>query len=144
MRSFLTILSLVLTLVVCGQSKKDIAILANTRLLERTVFGTKDSLTLEKLFAKELTYIHSHGKIQNRAEALHGIVSNKSTYDIKAAMDGYTLRYEGDSAISSHILRGIEKKADGTEVQLNLLIELTWIKEGKSWKLTRRKASIAE
>lgn len=98
---------------------------------------------MEKLFAKELTYIHSHGKTQNRQEALHGIVSNKSAYAIGEWLEAYSVRYEGDSAVSSHILRGVEKKADGTEVQLNLLIELTWIKEGKNWKLTRRKASIA-
>ena len=32
-----------------------------THLLSRTVFGTKDSVTLEKLLAQTVSYGHSHG-----------------------------------------------------------------------------------
>ena len=61
------------------QSKDEIAVLANSKRLHQIVFGTKDSVALEGLLAKSLTYGHSSGKVQNRAEAIDGIVHNKST-----------------------------------------------------------------
>src|SRR3954471_21831413 len=63
-----------------AQSKDEKALVARTYLLSHTVFGTKDSLTLEDLFAKKATYGHSHGNLQTREEAIAGISRNKSVY----------------------------------------------------------------
>src|SRR5437763_17218471 len=63
-----------------AQDKKEKELIERTYLLSHTVFGTKDSLTIEDLFAKKLSYGHSGGKIQSRQEAVEGIVHNKSTY----------------------------------------------------------------
>ncbi len=61
-----------------GREEKEV--IARAYLLSHTVFGTKDSSTLEDLFAKTATYGHSHGKIQNRQEAIDGATHNQSFY----------------------------------------------------------------
>ncbi len=60
--------------------KDEQELIARSYLLSHTVFGTKDSLTLEDLFAKNATYGHSTGKIQTRREAIDGACHNQSTY----------------------------------------------------------------
>src|SRR3954471_16667820 len=108
MKQTLVILFSLLTVVVYGQSKKDREALANSRMLMTAVFDTKDSVTLDKLFASSMTYGHSSGKIQTRAEAIHGIITNKSVY-IELGVEGYKVNYVGDSIIVTHIFRATEK-----------------------------------
>ncbi len=133
---------LVLSFSADAQNKKTVKILANTALLERTVFETKDSATLEKLFAKTLTYGHSSGKIETREEAIKGIVNNKSVYTKNYSVpSGYNVFNNGDSIMVKHKFIATEKKADGTEGKLDLTIELAWIKEKGDWKLARRQAT---
>lgn len=124
------------------KSKKQLKqALANTRLLEQTVFGTKDSLTLEKLFAKDATYIHSSGKVEARAEAIRNIVQNKSVYTKLDTLVGFKANTYTDSTVITHAFVAKEKKADGSESMLRLNLELVWIKEKGKWKLFRRKAT---
>ena len=142
MKYTFVILFLLCAAIAFGQpSKKERVVLANSKLLMETVFGTKDSLTLEKLFASTLTYVHSGGNAQTRAEALHGIVNNKSTYIVTSEPQPYNVSASGDSLIVTHPYIATEKKANGTETALNLVIEMVWIKENKDWKLARRKAT---
>ncbi|MDQ6844068.1 MAG: hypothetical protein M3Z92_06935 [Bacteroidota bacterium] len=63
-----------------AQSNDEKEIIQKTYLLSHTIFGTKDSLALEGLFARTATYGHSHGKIQNRGEAIDGAMHNQSFY----------------------------------------------------------------
>ena len=141
MKNLLTILILTISTIACSQSKNERQAMANSVLLKKTVFGTKDSATLERLFAKNATYIHSSGKVESRDEAIRNIVLNKSVY---AAIDtpfSYNVKTVGDSIIVNHPFVAKEKKADGSESMLRLNLELVWIKEKKDWKLYRRKAS---
>lgn len=142
MKILLTILILIPMISVKAQSSKQLKkALANTRLLERTVFGTKDSLTLEKLFARDATYIHSSGKIETRDEAIRNIVHNKSVYTKTDTLVGFKANTYADSTIITHAFVAKEKKADGSESMLRLNLELVWIKEKGKWKLYRRKAT---
>ncbi len=115
---------------------------ANAALLEKTVFGTKDSLTLEKLFAKQVHYEHSHGQVQTREQAIHGIVTNKSAYVISTDPAPYTVDTMGDSIFVNKPFKAIEKKANGTESPLDFTVTTVWFKEGGEWKMSRRKATI--
>ncbi len=143
MKRGLIILFCFIGITAAGQSKTTIKVLANTRLLENTVFGTKDSATLEKLFATSLSYVHSSGKIESREEAIRGIVNNRSRYT-KTGSGLYSVSEQVDSMVVNQEYRATEKKEDGTESALNLSIELVWIKEKGDWKLARRQATKIE
>ncbi|HSU28302.1 MAG TPA: nuclear transport factor 2 family protein [Chitinophagaceae bacterium] len=129
---------LMIALSVKAQSKDEREILSNSRLLNNTVFGTKDSATLEGLFAKELTYGHSGGSIQTRAEAIHGISNNKSTYT-DTSLKSYSIIMGDDVAIVRYQFHETETK-EGKPAPLNLGIMLVWVKERGKWKLFGRQA----
>jgi hypothetical protein len=141
MRLFLTIILVTLAFAVQGQDKQTIKVLANAKLLDRTVFGNKDSATLEKLFASTLSYVHSSGRVETREEALRNIVHNKSLYTPVQDAFPYKVSSRGDSMVVEHVFKAIEKKADGSDSELNLSIETVWIRENKDWKLARRQAT---
>ena len=124
---------------VFAQSKDERQIIEKTYLLSHTVFGTKDSATLDDLFAKKLTYGHSHGKLQNRQEALAGAYHNQSTY-ADTAVSNVQVILEDDAAIVRHLFKAKEIKKDGTVVPLDFLMMLVWVKEKGKWRLMGRQA----
>lgn len=124
---------------VFAQSKDEKRLAARTYLLSHTVFGTKDSATLEGLFAHGLSYGHSKGKIENRAEALTNISGNKSVYT-DTAIKNIVITIQGKVAIVRHLFTAKENKVDGTVVPLNFTMMLVWVKENKEWKLIGRQA----
>lgn len=122
-----------------GQSKDEKALIERTYLLSHTVFGTKDSLTLEDLFAKKASYGHSHGNLQTREQAIAGISKNKSKYT-DTSVSIIQVVIEDDVAIVRHLFKAKENKADGTVTPLNFTMMLVWVKEKKKWRLMGRQA----
>jgi ketosteroid isomerase-like protein len=122
-----------------SQSKDEKALIERTYLLSHTVFGTKDSLTLEDLFAKKATYGHSHGNLQTREQAITGISKNKSKYT-DTSVSILQVLIEDDVAIVRHLFKAKENKADGTVTPLNFTMMLVWVKEKKKWRLMGRQA----
>lgn len=117
--------------------------LAKAKELESIVFGSKDSARLEPLFAQQITYGHSSGKLQNREEAVQGIIHNQSTYAVTKE-EPWTVKSYGDSISVKHIYRANETKGDGTVAPLNIMIETVWVKDGETMKMIRRQATKAE
>lgn len=139
MKIFFGLVFILCAAYVQAQSKDEQQLIEKTYLLSHTVFGTKDSMTLEKLFAKKLTYGHSHGNLQTREEAIKGISKNKSVYTDTALADIKVL-IEGKTAIVRHLFKANENKKDGTVSRLNFSMMLVWVKEKKEWKLMGRQA----
>jgi len=125
---------------VFAQSKDEKELVERTYLLSHTVFGTKDSLTMEDLFAKKATYGHSHGNLQTREQAIAGVTKNKSRYTDTAVSNVQVLQYDDDVAIVRHLFKANENKVDGTVTPLNFSMMLVWVKEKKKWRLLGRQA----
>lgn len=123
-----------------AQSKQEKELIERTYLLSHTVFGSKDSLTTEDLFARQATYGHSGGKIETREEAITGITKNKSTYTDTAVSNVRVVVNEKKVAIVRHLFKANEHKADGTVVPLHFTMMLVWVKEKGKWRLTGRQA----
>ncbi len=122
-----------------AQSKDEKELTEKTYLLSHTVFGTKDSMTLEKLCAKTLTYGHSHGNLQNREVMINGVSHNQSTYT-DTAVSAIKIFIQGKTAIVRYLFKANENKKDGSVVNLDFSMMLVWIKEKKEWKLMGRQA----
>ena len=122
-----------------AQSKDEKALIERTYLLSHTVFGTKDSLTLEGLFAKQATYGHSHGNLQTREEAITGISKNGSIYT-DTALTILKVIVEGKTAIVRHLFKAKETSKEGKVTPLNFTMMLVWIKEKGAWRLMGRQA----
>ena len=139
MKRLFVVLFVAIAFVASAQSKEEKEVVARTYLLSHTVFGTKDSLTLEDLFANQATYGHSHGNLQTREEAIKGISKNKSIYT-DTSVTILKVIIENNTAIVRHLFKGNEHKADGTVSPLNFTMMLVWVKENGKWRLMGRQA----
>lgn len=129
------------SLKVNAQSAKDEQqIIEKTKLLSNTIFGTKDSLTLESLFAAKASYGHSHGNLQTREEAIKSISKNRSIYKDASVKDIKIIFGAKKTAIVRYLFDADENKTDGTVTQLRFSMMLVWIKEKGKWKLFGRQA----
>jgi hypothetical protein len=122
-----------------AQSKDEKELTTKTYLLSNTVFGTKDSVTLEKLVAKTASYGHSHGNLQNREEMIKGISHNQSNYT-DTAISNIKIFIEYKTAIVRYLFKAKENKKDGTVTDLDFSMMLVWIKEKGEWKMMGRQA----
>lgn len=122
-----------------AQSKDEKALVERTYLLSQTVFGSKDSLLLEDLFARQSTYGHSHGNLQTREEAIAAISKNRSVYK-DTAVKILKVLVEGKTAVVRHLFQAKENKTDGTVTPLNFTMLLVWVKEKGKWRLMARQA----
>ena len=134
MKKLLFFVSLtILALAGFAQTKQEQALIERTYLLSHTVFGTKDSLMLEDLFARKATYGHSGGKIETRGEAIAAISKNKSVY-ADTTVSNINVIINDDVAVVRHSFKAAEKKVDGTVTPLNLSMMLVWVKEKRKWR----------
>jgi ketosteroid isomerase-like protein len=139
MKRLLVVLLVLVAFLSNAQSKDEKQLVERTYLLSHTVFGTKDSLTLEDLFAKQATYGHSHGNLQTREEAIKGISKNKSNYT-DTSVTILKVIIENKTAIVRHLFKAKENKPDGTVTPLNFTMMLVWVKEKGKWRLMGRQA----
>ncbi|MFN8251609.1 MAG: nuclear transport factor 2 family protein [Ferruginibacter sp.] len=139
MKALFTLAFIISTAVAFAQSKDEKELTEKTYLLSHTIFGTKDSATLEKLCAKTVSYGHSHGNLQNRAELIKGVTNNKSVYT-DTAVSAIKIFIQDRTAIVRYLFKANENKKDGTVVNLDFSMMLVWIKEKKEWKLMGRQA----
>lgn len=139
MKKIFTVAALLIAFASNAQDKNEKQLIERTYLLSHTVFGTKDSLTLEDLFASNLSYGHSKGKVENRREAVTNISKNTSAYK-DTALSNIKVMVEGKVAIVRHSFVAKEYKKDGTIVPLDFTMMLVWVKEHKKWRLMGRQA----
>lgn len=138
MKIFLFLLMLFISLALCAQGKKERTVLAKARSLHNAVFISRDSVELEKLFSDQLSYGHSSGKVENRQQAIQGIIHNRSVYN-DVNLGPTSVRIEGKTAVTRYLFSASELTGEGRINPLKLHIMLVW-KKKKNWKLMARQA----
>lgn len=142
-KNIVLIVFLLLTVCSFAQTKDELKVTENVKLLHGTIFGTKDSLTLERMSAREVTYGHSHGNLQDRKTFIESVSHNKSTYtNIEA--NNITVIINGNTAVSRYLLTGTETNKAGKVTELKLNILQVWVKEKKEWKMMARQAVMVD
>ncbi len=95
-----------------------------------------DKAQLERLSADQVSYGHSDGRVQNKAEFIGGVMTRKATVksitfpDLKIAV-------AGDAAIARHIYES-ETETDGKPNSVRIGNLQVWQKQGGNWKLLAR------
>ncbi|SES28495.1 nuclear transport factor 2 family protein [Pedobacter rhizosphaerae] len=97
-----------------------------------------DSTALDKLILPNLSYGHSSGKIQNKKEFMHSLLSAESDF-VEINLADQTVVIQGKTALVRHTLsaKTNDKNVPGT---VKLYILLIWSKEKGGWKLLGRQA----
>jgi len=104
----------------------------------RAAMVKADTVTLKNIIDPDLSYGHSSGKIQTKAEFVSSIATGASVF-VTLDFTEQTIKIIGNTAIVRHILTA--KTNDGGKPgAVHLSILLIWQKEHSQWKLIARQA----
>lgn len=97
-----------------------------------------DSVALDKMVLNNLSYGHSGGKIQNKQEFLHSLLSGESDF-VDINLTDQSVIIQNKTALVRHTLNAKtnDKNVPGN---VKLYILLIWSKEKSGWKLLGRQA----
>ena len=96
----------------------------------------QDKAKLEQLAAAELSYGHSSGVVQSKAEFIDGVMNRKGTVksiefpELKVGM-------AGNNAVARHLWVS-ESEMDGKPTSTKIGILSVWTKQDGAWKLLAR------
>jgi ketosteroid isomerase-like protein len=97
-----------------------------------------DQKQLENLTAKELSYGHSNGKIEDQKAFIEFLLSGESQF-VTIDLQDQTVEIVGNTGIVRHTLLA-ETNNNGTLGNIKLGVLLIWQKKGRDWKLLARQA----
>jgi hypothetical protein len=99
---------------------------------------TADRKLLEEICAEQLSYGHSNGKLQTKAEFIAGATDRKSTWKYITFSD-QTIKVVGTSAIARNIFTG-DVESEGKITPIKIGIVMVWQKQARHWKMLVRQA----
>lgn len=93
-----------------------------------------DKAALDGLLADDLTYTHSSGQLETKAQFLESLRSGKMRY-LSAQPSDQAVRLYGDTAVVTGRAE-VKANSQGQELVLSLRFTEVWVKSGGAWKLT--------
>ena len=126
-----------LSMTAMAQSKEEKEVTALVETL-RKAMEDADKTALQNIAAEELSYGHSNGHVENKAEFVEAIVSGKNDF-VKIAVSDLAVKMAGNAAIVRHKLSG-DTANDGKPATINLSVLLVFQKQKDKWKLIARQA----
>jgi len=133
-------LLIVLTLSVfslSAQSKDENAVATAVEKLNSAIVDPEKSL-LESIASEGLSYGHSGGKVQNKAEFVDDLLNGAFNFSSVSSTD-QTISISGKNAIVRHIFVAKATNA-GVPTDIRIGNVMVWRKEGGQWKLLARQA----
>jgi ketosteroid isomerase-like protein len=97
-----------------------------------------DKARLEELVADQLSYGHSSGVIESKAQFVSVVAGKKTIYKSIALLEPATT-VVGSNAIARHIFKA-ETEADGKPGSARVGVLQVWQKQDGRWKLLARQA----
>jgi hypothetical protein len=120
-----------------AQSADETAVAQAVETLRKAVFG-QEKTQLEALCADQLSYGHSDGRVETKAQFINGVMTRKAIVKSLALSD-HTIAIVGSDAIARHMLAS-ESETDGKPTSNKLGVLQVWQKQGGTWKLLARQA----
>ena len=104
----------------------------------RTAYLKQDKAALESMTAPQLTYSHSDGRIEDRAQFIKGVMDRKATVK-SLEYPELTVAVAGDTAIVRHLWVS-ESELDGKVTNTRIGVMQVYKKQDGGWKLLARAA----
>ncbi len=120
-----------------GTAEDEAAVAAAVDTLNKGILDPEQGL-LENIASDALSYGHSGGKVQNKAEFVDDLVNGSFDFETVEISD-QTISVSGDNAIVRHVFTSKATNA-GAPVDLKIGNLLVWRKENGQWKLLARQA----
>ena len=104
----------------------------------RKAWLAQDKAKLEALIAEQVSFGHSDGRVQNKAEFVDGTMTRKATVK---SLDFPELKVAivGNAAIARHLWVS-ESELDGKPTSTKIGVLAVWQKQDGSWKVLARQA----
>ena len=118
------------------QTGKETAVSAAMEALRKAMIAA-DKAALDKLTLTELSYGHSSGRLENKAEFIEALVSGKSGFSAIELSD-QTGNVVDKIALVRHVFSGTRRK-EGDKMKLSILT--VWLHQQDQWKLLARQAA---
>ncbi|MBV8412033.1 MAG: nuclear transport factor 2 family protein [Alphaproteobacteria bacterium] len=97
-----------------------------------------DKAALEGLVSDSLSYGHSGGKVENKAQFVDAIASKRTVFKSISLSDP-TIAVVANNAIARHTFSA-EVEANGERSSPKIGVLQVWVKDGGNWKLLARQA----
>jgi ketosteroid isomerase-like protein len=123
---------------VAAAQSNDEAAVAQAVEAFRNAMLKADRSQFETLCADQLSYGHSAGRVENKAQFIDAATSGRSTWKFITLTD-QTNQIVGDTAIVRHTLTG-ETERDGKTNPVKIGVLMVWHKQDGHWKLLARQA----
>lgn len=136
---FLTLAIVCFNATAFAQNSKEAAVWSSVEKLTDAIFGKRDSALLVKLVDENVTYAHSNGNVENKAQMIQAAMGNRGSYK-NIQIERGTINIDGKTAVLRHNLRGASVDVRGTESPLDLGILQVWKKKWGKWKIVGRQA----
>jgi ketosteroid isomerase-like protein len=118
-----------------SKAEKEVAAAMNTW---RQAMVARDRAALESLYDPGLSYTHSTGKTENKAEAIDAVVNGKDRIESIELSDTSIQVYGTTALVKTKVaMRMISGETANT---LNLDVLFVWIKDSSGWHLAARHA----
>jgi hypothetical protein len=119
-----------------AQSKDEITLnSAIANLQSQLLNPTEDGLS--KIAHEKLSYAHSDGKIENKQQFMHALISGESDFT-KIEFTNIKKNIVGKTALVTHILEASTHNKGKEPSQIKLNVFLVFIKDKSEWKLLGR------
>jgi ketosteroid isomerase-like protein len=141
MRKLIVVVPLLVALagaaVAAGNAEKDVMAAMETW---RQAMLNKDQAAFEKVLHPDLTYGHSSGKIENKAEAIQHVVGSTARYT-KIDLTDTKVRVVGSTAVMTGKAEYVERSKDNKDTTINLVVLTVWVKGPRGWQMIARQAT---
>ena len=122
---------------VVAESADEAAVAQAVEALRKAIFG-QEKAQLEALCAEQLSYGHSGGRVETKAQFIDGVMSRKAI--LKAlTLSEHTIAIVGSDAIARHTWTS-DSETDGKMTSTKIGVLQVWQKQGGTWKLLARQA----
>jgi ketosteroid isomerase-like protein len=122
-----------------AQSSDEKAVAAAVEKLRKAMIAA-DKATLESLSAEELSYGHSSGLVENKAQFVDQFVTGKTVFLDNLTFSNQTIRIAGDAAIVRHRLTS-DTNNNKVPGNVDIIILMVWQKQKGEWRLLARQAA---
>jgi ketosteroid isomerase-like protein len=124
---------------VCSLSFAQTASLKDAAGLLDKALTEKDTVALKQILHKDLTYGHSNGWVQTKADVINDMATGKMVYDTINTMDpSWTIT--GDVA-TMRSKTDATFRLDGKTGTLHLHVLQVWLKTNNGWQLLARQST---
>jgi len=118
-----------------AESAEDKAVEQAVEALRKALLAA-DKGQLEKLTAEQVSYGHSDGRVQTKAQFIDGVMTRKAIVK-SITFPELTIAVAGDAAIARHLFEA-ESETDGKPSSVKIGTLQVWQKQDGGWKLLAR------